>query len=107
VDGVRGAGRRFWVLHARTRAGVAAVRGSGSAAQCCASYRVAAELVERFRHQRPLRAGALIVTIFGDSIAPRGGAIALGSLIRFGAPFGLNERLVRGSTRISLHHLEI
>ena len=42
---------------------------------------VAAELVERFRRQRPLRAGSLIVTIFGDSIMPRGGAIALGSLI--------------------------
>jgi phenylacetic acid degradation operon negative regulatory protein len=59
--------------------------------------RVAAELVERFRRQRPLRAGSLIVTIFGDSIVPRGGAIALGSLIRLGAPFGLSERLVRTS----------
>jgi phenylacetic acid degradation operon negative regulatory protein len=37
------------------------------------------------------------VTIFGDSIVPRGGAIALGSLIRLGAPFGLSERLVRTS----------
>ncbi len=48
-----------------------------------------------FRRQRPLRGGSLIVTIFGDSILPRGGAIALGSLIRLTAPFGLNERLVR------------
>src|SRR5271156_5360543 len=55
----------------------------------------AAELVARFRRQRPLRGGSLIVTIFGDSIMPRGGAIALGSLIRLGAPFGLQERLVR------------
>jgi len=58
----------------------------------------AAELVNRFRRQRPLRAGSLIVTIFGDSIMPRGGAIALGSLIRVAAPFGLNERLVRTAT---------
>ena len=58
----------------------------------------AAELVARFRRQRPLRGGSLIVTIFGDSIMPRGGAIALGSLIRLGAPFGLNERLVRTAT---------
>ena len=58
----------------------------------------AAELVKRFRRQRPLRAGSLIVTIFGDSIMPRGGAIALGSLIRVAAPFGLNERLVRTAT---------
>jgi phenylacetic acid degradation operon negative regulatory protein len=55
----------------------------------------AAELVARFRRQRPLRGGSLIVTLFGDSIMPRGGAIALGSLIALAAPFGLNERLVR------------
>jgi len=56
---------------------------------------VVAGLVARFRRQRPLRAGSLIVTIFGDSILPRGGAIALGSLIGLAAQFGLNERLVR------------
>jgi phenylacetic acid degradation operon negative regulatory protein len=55
----------------------------------------AAELVARFRRQRPLRGGSLIVTIFGDSIMPRGGAAALGSLIDLARPFGLNERLVR------------
>src|SRR5271155_980313 len=58
----------------------------------------AADLVARFRRQRPLRGGSLIVTIFGDSIMPRGGAIALGSLIRLARPFGLNERLVRTAT---------
>ena len=58
----------------------------------------AAELVARFRRQRPLRGGSLIVTIFGDSIMPRGGAVALGSLIDLTAPFGLNERLVRTAT---------
>ncbi|HEX3914004.1 MAG TPA: phenylacetic acid degradation operon negative regulatory protein PaaX [Steroidobacteraceae bacterium] len=55
----------------------------------------AAELVARFRRQRPLRGGSLIITLFGDAIMPRGGAIALGSLIELAAPFGLNERLVR------------
>ncbi len=58
----------------------------------------AAELVARFRRQRPLRGGSLIVTLFGDSIMPRGGTIALGSLIELAAPFGLNERLVRTAT---------
>jgi phenylacetic acid degradation operon negative regulatory protein len=58
----------------------------------------AAELVARFRRQRPLRGGSLIVTLFGDAIMPRGGAIALGSLIALAAPFGLNERLVRTAT---------
>jgi len=58
----------------------------------------AAELVARYRRQRPLRGGSLIVTIFGDSIMPRGGGIALRSLIALAAPFGLNERLVRTAT---------
>ncbi len=58
----------------------------------------AAELVDRFRRQRPLRGGSLIVTIFGDCIMPRGGAVALGSLIALAQPFGLNERLVRTAT---------
>jgi phenylacetic acid degradation operon negative regulatory protein len=57
----------------------------------------AAQLVRRYRRQRPLRGGSLLVTIFGDAIAPRGGAITLGSLIGLAAPFGLNERLVRTS----------
>ena len=59
---------------------------------------VSADLIARFRRQRPLRGGSLIVTIFGDAIMPRGGAIALGSLIELAAPFGLNERLVRTAT---------
>jgi phenylacetic acid degradation operon negative regulatory protein len=61
-------------------------------------FTAAAELVARFRRQRPLRGGSLIVTLFGDSIMPRGGAIALGSLIELAQPFGLNERLVRTAT---------
>jgi phenylacetic acid degradation operon negative regulatory protein len=52
-------------------------------------------LLRHFRAQRPLRGGSLLVTIFGDAIAPRGGAVTLESLIRLAAPFGLTERLVR------------
>ena len=54
-------------------------------------------LVARFRRQRPMRGGSLLVTILGDAIAPRGGTIALASLIRLAVPFGLTERLVRTS----------
>jgi phenylacetic acid degradation operon negative regulatory protein len=54
-------------------------------------------VLRHFRAQRPLRAGSLLITIFGDAIAPRGGAVTLGSLIRLAAPFGLTERLVRTS----------
>jgi phenylacetic acid degradation operon negative regulatory protein len=63
----------------------------------------AAELVARFRRQRPLRGGSLIVTLFGDAIMPRGGAVALRSLIELAAPFGLNERLVRTATARLAH----
>jgi phenylacetic acid degradation operon negative regulatory protein len=58
---------------------------------------VTAALVTRFRGQRPLRGGSLIITVFGDAIAPRGGAITLASLIGLMTPFGLTERLVRTS----------
>ena len=67
----------------------------------CMAYNpsnAAADLVARFRRQRPMRGGSLIVTLFGDSIMPRGGAVALGSLIELAQPFGLNERLVRTAT---------
>lgn len=67
-----------------------AATSSGRRLAALAQARVAA-----FRRQRPLRAGSLIVTIFGDAVMPRGGAIALGSLIRLAQAFGLNERLVR------------
>jgi phenylacetic acid degradation operon negative regulatory protein len=67
-------------------------------AACKTPAAAAAQLVARFHRQRPLRAGSLIVTLFGDSLLPRGGAIALGSLIELAAPFGLNERLVRTAT---------
>ncbi|GFE89854.1 PaaX family transcriptional regulator [Steroidobacter agaridevorans] len=48
-----------------------------------------------FRRQQPLRAGSLLVTILGDAIAPRGGSIALASLIALARLFGINERLAR------------
>lgn len=55
------------------------------------------ELVEEFKEQRPIRGGSLIITIYGDAIAPRGGTVWLGSLINLLEPLGLNQRLVRTS----------
>lgn len=55
------------------------------------------KLVDEFRSRPTLRAGSLITTVFGDAIAPRGGTVWLGSLIRIMADFGINERLVRTS----------
>jgi phenylacetic acid degradation operon negative regulatory protein len=45
----------------------------------------------------PPRAKSLIVTVWGDSLAPHGGAVWLTGLIRLMAPFGLSDRLVRTS----------
>ncbi len=48
------------------------------------------------------RAGPLIITVFGDTIKPRGEKIWLGDLINLLAPFNLSERLVRtGVYRLS------
>lgn len=54
-------------------------------------------LIDGFASRRPLRAGSLLITVFGDAIAPRGGTVWLGSLIRALEPFGINQRLVRTS----------
>jgi len=88
--------------HPPTATAVASATISAAATAATAAT-AAAALVARFRRQRPLRGGSLIVTLFGDSIMPRGGAIALGSLIELAAPFGLNERLVRTATARLAH----
>lgn len=45
----------------------------------------------------PVRTNSLIVTVFGDAIAPHGGTVWLGSLIELLAPIGINSRAVRTS----------
>jgi phenylacetic acid degradation operon negative regulatory protein len=45
----------------------------------------------------PPRAPSLIITVWGDAIAPHGGAVMLAGLIDLLLPFGINERLVRTS----------
>lgn len=54
-------------------------------------------LITEFSQRRPLRTGSLIVTLFGDSIAPRGGSVWLGSLIRILEAFDIGHRLVRSA----------
>lgn len=56
-----------------------------------------AALIEDFRARRPVRAGSLLTSVFGDAIAPHGGTVWLGSLIRALEDFGINQRLVRTS----------
>ena len=46
--------------------------------------------------QQPrLQAGSLIVSVFGDALYPRGGVVAMGSLITLLAPLQVNQRLIR------------
>lgn len=54
-------------------------------------------LIENFLLNRPIRAGSLIITLYGDAIVPRGGVVWLGSLVKLLSPIGINERLVRTS----------
>ena len=56
-----------------------------------------ARLLDEFRSRPTIRAGSVIITVFGDAIAPRGGTVWIGSLIRALADLGVNERLVRTS----------
>ena len=53
--------------------------------------------IARQLRQDPPRAKSLVMTVFGAALAPRGGAVWLGSLISLLAPFGISERAVRTS----------
>jgi phenylacetic acid degradation operon negative regulatory protein len=56
-----------------------------------------ARFLQRELASAPPRASSLVVTVWGDAIAPHGGAVLLPGLIRLVEPFGINERLVRTS----------
>jgi phenylacetic acid degradation operon negative regulatory protein len=53
--------------------------------------------IRRELSANPPRARSLIVTVWGDTLAPHGGEVWLSTLIRLLEPFGVNERLVRTS----------
>ncbi|MGH8246129.1 MAG: phenylacetic acid degradation operon negative regulatory protein PaaX, partial [Gammaproteobacteria bacterium] len=53
------------------------------------------ELLANFAGRMPVRAGSLIISLFGDSISQHGNSVWLGSLIRALEPFGLNARQIR------------
>jgi phenylacetic acid degradation operon negative regulatory protein len=63
------------------------------------------EALEEHLGARPVRAKSLVVTVFGDAIAPHGGTVWLAGLIRLLAPFGINERAVRTTVfRLTREH---
>ena len=55
------------------------------------------EWIAQFLASEPPRSKSLVMTLFGDAIAPHGGKVWLGSLIELLAPFGVNDRLLRTS----------
>ncbi len=59
--------------------------------------RIVSTWIKDFLRDRPVRANSLIITIYGDSIAPHGGSVWLGSFIKLAKPLGINDRLVRTS----------
>lgn len=73
------------------------IRKSARPANGDSFSRAAIGLIEEFRVRSPIRAGSLLVTVFGDAIAPHGGTVWLGALIRVLEGFGINQRLVRTS----------
>jgi phenylacetic acid degradation operon negative regulatory protein len=58
-------------------------------------------LIRSFRRRPDASARTLLVTVFGDSIVPRGGEVWIGSLLCLVEPLGISERLAR----TSLHRL--
>jgi len=57
--------------------------------------RAIGDLAAALRARRPVRAGSLIVTFFGDTILPRGGSVATQSLLNTMELFGLGQGVVR------------
>lgn len=59
--------------------------------------RFVSQWIDDFLDKGQTRANSLIITIYGDFIAPHGGTVWLGSFIRLVQPLGINERMVRTS----------
>jgi phenylacetic acid degradation operon negative regulatory protein len=53
--------------------------------------------IQRDLATHPPRAPSLVVTVWGDALAPHGGIVWLRTLFRLLGAFGMNERLVRTS----------
>ena len=51
-------------------------------------------LLDAFHERTPIRAGSLIVTVFGDAVVPRGGVLSLSSLHDIMRAFRISDTLV-------------
>ena len=53
-----------------------------------------ARIIEQLRRE-PSRTGSIIITVFGDAIVPRGGAVWLGTLLAFFDSLDIESGVVR------------
>lgn len=53
------------------------------------------DLLDAFHDRTPIRAGSLIVTVFGDAVMPRGGVLSLATLHEIMRAFRISDTLVR------------
>jgi phenylacetic acid degradation operon negative regulatory protein len=53
-----------------------------------------ARIVDQLKRE-PSRTGSIIITVFGDAIVPRGGSVALGTLLEFFAAIDVDGSVVR------------
>lgn len=54
-----------------------------------------APLIDHFHARTPIRAGSLVVTVFGDAVVPRGGVLSLESLLAITRAFRIADGVVR------------
>ena len=54
-----------------------------------------APLIDHFHARTPIRAGSLVVTVFGDAVVPRGGVLSLESLLAITRAFRIGDGVVR------------
>ncbi len=57
--------------------------------------KVIEQILADFAERTPVRAGSIIISVFGDSISQHSNVVWLGSLIESLTPFGLNGRQIR------------
>jgi phenylacetic acid degradation operon negative regulatory protein len=54
-----------------------------------------APLIDHFHARTPIRAGSLVVTVFGDAVVPRGGVLSLESLLAVTRALRIGDGVVR------------
>lgn len=58
-------------------------------------------ILKNYHDQTPMRAWSLVVTLFGDVVVPRGGALWLGSLLEITSAIGIDPGIIR----VAMHRL--